>query len=56
MDYRCLPKTAEQNGFFEHLGSMIAEFKTLQCNANLTLYEMWQPIKMRIVAVPNKSY
>ncbi|MDM5187447.1 helicase-exonuclease AddAB subunit AddB [Bacillus sp. DX4.1] len=36
-------KAAEQNGFFEHLGSMIAEFKRYNLTPS-NVYEMWQQL------------
>ncbi|PEI90230.1 helicase-exonuclease AddAB subunit AddB [Bacillus pseudomycoides] len=36
-------KAAEQNGFFEHLGSMIAEFKRYNVTPS-NVYEMWQQL------------
>ncbi|PFD97867.1 helicase-exonuclease AddAB subunit AddB [Bacillus cereus] len=36
-------KAAEQNGFFEHLGSMISEFKRYNVTPS-NVYEMWQQL------------
>ncbi len=47
-------KAAEQNGFFEHLGSMIAEFKRYNVTPS-NVYEMWQQLDAHSSSAEQKA-